>query len=250
MIAEMPKNLTVEEKEAIAKHNIEMEKALKIIKGMPMTVEEADKQNANPKYKELFIPDPKGTYLDKQGNRFSKNPDFKPADKQYGINCQTCAPAYALRLRGFDVTAKGNTSGSKLEYLSKGMNVWKVWKNPDGTQAKHTSFDNWMTSKQYLKMTSKRYQEFFEEVCKDEGVYELSIGWKTGGGHATILQRFANGELRYIEPQADNSKGSVDEWKNIKYLCENGKSNQHSCRGIMRVDNKLFNIEFIDIFDK
>ncbi len=29
----------------------------------------------------------------------------------------------------------------------------------------------------------------------------LSIGWKRGGGHATILQRFADGSLRYIEPR-------------------------------------------------
>lgn len=215
-----------------------------------MTVEEADKQNANPKHKEQFIPDPKGLYQDKQGNRFSKNPDFKPADRQYGINCQTCAPAYALRLKGFDITAKGNTPGSKLDYLSRGTNAWEVWQNIDGTQAKHTSITGWMASKQYMKMTPKRYREFFEETCKDEGVYELSIGWKSGGGHATILQRFNNRELRYIEPQHDNSKGSVNEWKDVKYLCESGQANPHYCRGIMRIDNKLFNTDFIEIFDK
>ena len=60
--------------------------------------------------------------------------------------------------------------------------------------------------------------EYFNEVCKEEGVYELSIGWKSGGGHATILQRFADGELRYIEPQSDNSAGSGMEWKDVKYL--------------------------------
>ena len=97
---------------------------------------------------------------------------------------------------------------------------------------------------------SKRYREFFEETCKDEGVYELSIGWKSGGGHATILQRFNDGELRYIEPQHDNSKGSVNEWKDVRYLCESGQANPHYCRGIMRIDNKLFNTDFIEIFDK
>ena len=60
MIAEMPDNLTLEEKEAIARHNLQMEKTLGITKGKPMTVEEADKQNANPKHKEQFIPDLKG----------------------------------------------------------------------------------------------------------------------------------------------------------------------------------------------
>ena len=99
-------------------------------------------------------------------------------------------------------------------------------------------------------MTPKHYREFFEEACKDEGVYELSIGWKGCGGHATILQRFADGELRYIEPQNDNSKGSGNEWKDVAYLCNSGASSVHHCRGIMRIDNKLFNLTFISIFEK
>ena len=54
----------------------------------------------------------------------------------------------------------------------------------------------------------------------------------------------------YIEPQHDNSKGSVNEWKDVRYLCESGQANPHYCRGIMRIDNKLFNTDFIEIFDK
>lgn len=249
MIAEMPDNLTGEEKMAIARNNLEIEKALKITKGKPMDVDKADKQNANPKHVMAFIPDSNGAYRDKAGHRYRKNTDFdKKRDEPYNINCQTCAPAYALRLRGFDITAKGNTPGSKLEYLSNGMNTWEVWKNQDGTAASHVSMNDWMASKGYQKMTARRYREFFEENCKEEGVYELSIGWKRGGGHATILQRFKNGELRYIEPQEDNSKGSGLEWKDVSYLCENGASSVHRCRGIMRIDNKLFNISFISIF--
>lgn len=250
MIAEMPDNLTGEEKMAIARNNLEIEKALNIIKGKPMDVDKADKQNANPKHVMSFIPDPNGAYRDKAGHRFRKNMDFdRKRDEPYNINCQTCAPAYALRLRGFDITAKGNTPGSKLEYLSNGMNVWEAWRNPDGTAASHISMNDWMASKGYQKLTAKRYREFFEEICKEEGVYELSIGWKGRGGHATILQRFKNGELRYIEPQEDNSQGSGMEWKDIAYLCENGASSVHRCRGIMRIDNKLFNLNFISIFD-
>lgn len=223
MIAEMPGNLTYEAKMAIARHNIELEKALKITKGKPMGVEEADKQHANPNYGK---------------------------EKGYGINCQTCAPAYVLRSQGFDVTAKSNTSGSKLEYLSRGMKVWEAWKNIDGTPAKHTTINDWLAAKGYKQMTQKRYLQFFDETCKEEGIYELSIGWKGGGGHATILQRFANGELRYIEPQLDNSKGSGRESHNLDYLGKYGAANVHNCRGIMRIDNKLFNIDYIEIFDK
>ena len=66
----------------------------------------------------------------------------------------------------------------------------------------------------------------------------------------TVLQRFKDGELRYIEPQHDNSKGSGREYCNINYLARMGASSQHGCRGIMRIDNKLFNLNFIEIFDK
>ena len=247
MLAEMPDTLTPEEKTAIVRNNLEIEKALKITKGKPMDVEKADRQNANPNYSDKFIPDPRGAYMDRRtGEKFRLNPNY---DEQYSVNCQTCAPAYALRLRGFDVTAKGKTPGSQLEYLSNG-HAFEVWKNSDGTPARHTAINDWLKAKGYLKMTPKRYMEFFNETCKEEGVYELSIGWKQGGGHATILQRFKDGELRYIEPQKDNSKGSKDEWKDVKYLCGSGAASSHACRGIMRIDNKLFDIAFISIFDK
>lgn len=246
----LPDNLTETEKDAIAANNYELEKAMGIVIGKRMSVDEADKQSANPAYVPRLIIDPAGMYRD-QHYRYSINPAYnEKRDMPNAINCQTCAPAYALRLMGFKVTAKPNTKGSKLEYLSRGMNAWEVWRNPDGTPARHTSLNSWLDSKGYKKPTPKRYLEFFEEVCKDEGVYELSIAWKRGGGHATILQRFADGTLRYIEPQADNSAGSGFEWKDVEYLANAGATKNHECRGIMRVDNKLFNIAHIDIFDK
>lgn len=223
MIAELPDNLTEAEKKAVAEHNLVLEKALGITKGKPMSVDDADKQNANPNYGK---------------------------SKGYGINCQTCSPAYALRLLGFNVSAKSNTPGTKLDYLSRGNQLWEEWLNIDGTPAKHTSLNDWMADKKYLRMTQKRYLEFFNEICKESGVYMLSIGWKRGGGHATILQRFTDGTLRYIEPQHDNSKGSGRETHDLDWLGKNGAATNHSCRGIMRIDNKLFNTSFAEIFDK
>lgn len=224
IIAELPENLTPQEKKAIAENCLEIEQALSIAKGKPMTVEEADKQKANP--------------------NFGKS-------KGYGINCQTCTPAYVLRSRGFNITAKENKSGSKLDYLSRGYNAWEIWKNPDGTKAAHTSINDWLARKKYKQMTQKRWLEFFNETCKEPGIYGLSIGWKGGrGGHMTVLQRFEDGELRYIEPQHDNSVGSGREYQDIDYLARMGASLQHGCRGIMRIDNKLFDTQFIEIFDK
>lgn len=70
MIDEMPDNLTYEEKKAIAVNNLELEKALGIKKGKPMSVEEADKQNANPKHADEFVLDPNGIFYDKGGRRY------------------------------------------------------------------------------------------------------------------------------------------------------------------------------------
>lgn len=233
-------------------HFKKLEAYLGIKRGLPMSVDKADKQNANPNYVRDFILDENGAYKDRAGRLYRPNPLYtKAIHRPYAINCQTCAPAYMLRLQGFDVTAKPNTPGSSLEYLSRGMNVWDVWQNADGTKATHSSTWAWMNSQGYKRMTEKRYLEFFEEQCKEVGVYELSIGWKGGGGHATILQRFTDGSLKYIEPQADNSVGSGYEWEDIAYLASRGEtSNIAYCRGIMRIDDKLFNTLFTVIFNK
>lgn len=218
MVAELPDNLSKVEKQAIAKQNIDLEQKLGVTKGKRMTIDEADKQSANPN---------------------------RDKGREYRINCQTCAPAYMLRIRGFDVTAKANRRGTKLEYLSQGYHVWEAWKNIDGSKAIHRATSDWMASKGYKLMNPKRYREFFEEVCSEPGIYELSIGWKGSSGHATILQRLDDGRLLYIEPQHDNSAN-----RTLDYLCNNGEGKPHGCRGIMRIDNKLFNTDFVEIFDK
>ncbi len=97
-------------------------------------------------------------------------------------------------------------------------------------------------------MTPKRYEEYFNEVCKETGVYILTIGWKGGGGHATILQRFADGTLSYIEPQEYNK--DLGAKRPISELSQAGAIKPLSTRGILRVDDKLFNTDFAEIFDK
>lgn len=220
IIEELPNNLKEAEKEALAKHMIKTEEALGIKKGKPMSIEEADKQSANPNYKK---------------------------DKTYRINCQTCAPAYVLRLQGFDVKAKANTKGSLSDYLSR-QRSFEAWKNIDGSKAIPTLTKDWMEAKGYKRMTAMRYEEFFNEACKEEGVYILTIGWRGGGGHATILQRFSDGKLNYIEPQLYSE--SLGARRKTSALSMSGEMNPLRTRGVMRVDNKLFDLKFISIFDK
>lgn len=217
----MPKDLREKEKTAMAENWLEIEKKLGIAKGYPMSVEEADKQSANPNYS---------------------------AGKAYRINCQTCAPAYMLRLWGFDVRAKGNFKGSLSEWISYNHS-FDIWKNLDGSKTKATYYHEFLSQKGYTKMTPKRYAEFFEESCKEEGVYIVTIAWKgKSGAHATVLQRLKNGKLVYIEPQIFN--GTVE--RNIEELCKEGCSSGPVMvgRGVMRIDNKIFDEKYLSIFDK
>lgn len=252
-------------------NNKAIEDALNIKQGPGMTIAEADKQNANPNHKlrqDEFIPDNNGEYVKvwneklkraeyidrdewvRRGNdpssfdaecHFKKNPSF-----QYSINCATCAAAYVLRLRGFDVKAKGNTKedGNLNFWLSKGHS-FDIWQNTDGSPVNPQKTVDWMRDKGLTQMKPDDYKAYFEETCKEKGVYILTLEWIDGGGHATILQRDEEG-LHYIEPQEYDGrvKKSIDEL--IFSLHPQPIDN----KGILRVDDKIFNPKYVALFDK
>ncbi len=212
----LPTNLSDQQTTAISNNNDELEKALSIKKGSPMTVANADKQKANP---------------------------LLSTNVNYEINCVTTTATYLLRLRGFDVTAKPR--GQKnTDHLAG--NRFDMWRNSDGTDVEPTNTLSWMKNKGYKEMNAERYMDFFNETCKDPGIYQLSINWEAGGGHSTILQRFTNGELRYIEPQRDILS---DKSRDIKWLSQQGAKIPVGERGILRIDDKVFNTDYSDIFD-
>ena len=209
------KNMTDAQKIAQAKSWLEIEKNLGIKKGKPMSVAEADEQKANPNYN---------------------------VNKSYRINCQTCAPAYMLRLWGFDVTAKGNTAGSLSEWISNGHS-FDIWKNPDGSIAVPSLYSDFLKDNGYKKMTAKRYDEFFKEKCKDVGVYVVTIAWKGRGAHATILQRLDSGKLVYVEPQ--KYSGSI--FRNYYAELSNNATSvdwKIAGRGVLKIDDKIFDSDF------
>ncbi len=134
IIAELPAALTADEKKTVAAHCLEIEKALGITKGKPMSVDDADKQHANPNYGK---------------------------ERGYGINCQTCSQAYASDCSALMLPLSPTLRGTKLEYLSKGNQLWEQWLNLDGTPAKHTSMNDWLAAHNFQRMTPKRYIKFF-----------------------------------------------------------------------------------------
>ena len=228
---ELPDTLTPEQKKAIIQNFKEIEQGLGVVKGKPMTYEQADKQSANPRYDD---------------------------SRGFKINCQTCAPAYMLRLRGFDITAGENIKGSKLDWLSTHWS--KCWKNTDGTPVDIITFRGWMDSHGYAAMTPARYMDFFRETCQAPGIYEIGVSWKGGGGHCTIIEKMEDGTLRYIEPQHDNSPGSGRESNNLARICSRMSSKPYYSRsgiygvenqdGIIRIDDKIFDPSLLGIFVK
>lgn len=211
----------------------ELEKRLGILKGRPMDWERADQQNANPNY----LPGVKNGYQN---------------------NCSTCSPTYMLRLWGFNVTA-GNKANSAVDYLSHGVQSWEKWLNKDGSKAEWVKLSEWKAAKKYQEMTTLRYKEFINEVCQEEGVYEMSIGWSNtkGDGHSTIIQRFKDGSLKRVDAQVYYKKYfNIDEEKALLLLCQKGQSHAAGIkgyiwegRGIMRIDDKLFNPKHTAIFE-
>ena len=233
----------------------DIEKSLGIKKGRPMTYEEADRQSANPLHVNEYIADAKSKWILSGTNiRVSKNPLYDKAKHEpYGINCQTCAPAYALREWGFNVYAKGNTQkrGDLSYYLSKGDNWLETWTEKDGSPVSITSFKDYLRAHPRWKhMTQQRYLQYFDDVCKEEGTYEVGLGWEPRGGHCTIVKRFSDGSLKYIEPQEDNSDGSGFEEKDIKYLCANMRKDPILKDGAIKVSDKLLNMKYVSIFLK
>lgn len=272
--AQMGGSLTEYEKLKLAEHSIAIQKKLGKNKGQPMSIEEA--QKANPKYKEKTIDNVNkvkvGTYTviekDANGNVVEReeggyvpakipNPQWNEArDRQYHINCATCSTAYALRRQGFEVTAKGKCTANDANVeLAKKDNVFKVWKNIDGTEATPTYTLKWMQKNGVHKMTPALYRQFIEENTQEEGVYIIAVYWpgpngQNSSGHATIVERYRDedGQLKLcnVEPQHygdDKVKRNLD-----RYICNQATPWPNEYNGIMRVDNKLFIEKNINLF--
>lgn len=244
---ELPRSLDEKTRLAIARNSREIERALGVTKGRPMSIDEADRQSANPRYTPKYIRDENGRYKDRWGRKLSLNPEYNERKaKPYSINCATCTPAYLLRTRGLPVVAKGNTRGSLVEAVMKGG--WmRLFTNIDGSPIEMQSTQKWAETKKYKAMTPNRYKEFFEESCKEPGIYYLGISWRRRGAHATILQRTVDGRLLYVEPQADNSD---KDRTSLLSLLQGGTTRLSPYDGIFRIDDKLFNLEYVSIFAK
>lgn len=213
MVREMPENLKLEEKEAIAMNNIKLEKALGMTKGKPMTYEEADKGKENPNY--------------------SKSIDYK-------VNCQTCVPVHLLRRLGFDVEAAPNIKNSVYDLMDKQGIKWNrnLFMNADGTDSEFTWARTWAYKNNIKRMGEKEIRKFLLENMKEDGLYEIYCAWKGGSAHVFCAET-KNGSTRLFDPQP--GKDNV-----LDYIARmKGQS-----VGVLRIDNKLINPKAAGLFTR
>lgn len=203
--ASFPKEITA--------NNQELSRSLPVMQGKIMNFTEADAGKGNPDY---VLPD--ATAL-----------GFKH-------NCQTCTVAYELRRRGFDVEAKGNPlqkNRKRLREMDKFYEKEADWTerflNLDGTKADY----RWSNS--LIADTEEAKRAFIAGKTMEAGRYEVYCAWKGGGAHVFIVERTADGDLIWFDPQSGKKGRSIARYANSMKA---GKI------GVLRIDNKLINTKY------
>ncbi len=166
----------------------ELEKALGIKKGRPMTHEQADSGMVNPLYDN---PANRGKYrykLSKSG-RLVKNPEW---DDQYSVNCQTCVPVYQLRRWGFNVEALGNPKGRVWGKDILDHDFTKVWMNKKGEYG---------YGRKFRKTPLKEGNLYLGLEAEPDGIYQIECTWKGAkSGHTWVYVK-RNGKGFMYDPQ-------------------------------------------------
>lgn len=216
---EINKEILEKEKQyrfSIADKYIYPEKIANVEKGPKMSQEKANGGSVNPKYSE------RGGYT---------------------INCQSCVVCYEARLRGYDVSTKPNTRGSKLDKLSR--QTYAAWINPENGEFAQ-SIDPDETVNNY-----KKYYQFLKETLKDNERYNLSFNWKgrSRSGHIVSMYK-ENGDLVLYDPQNGkkykNEQMANEYLSRIKFGVKSYGLSFNLVPKLYRVDNMAFNPDYVN----
>lgn len=213
----------------------ELKDKLGITKGEAMSFEEANQGKGNVHFVPMVIKDETGKKI--------LNPAYTKDNHKYHINCQSCVVAHELRLRGWDVTAQGNTPGSIPEKLSyQTHNAWRTDSGsaPTKERAGGAYFDGYKIKSKTRSVMLKE----FAELTKEPGRYHIDWAWKGGkSGHIITCERLPNGKLRIYDPQ--NGEIITD------FATYAKEFSLRSGIRILRVDNLRVNLEWIaDVVNK
>lgn len=204
---------------AVRSNNYALSRVLPVMQGKIMSFKEADGGRANPSFA-----------------------DTDAVARGFYHNCQTCTMAYELRRRGFFVRARPNpvvkTSGGKEvrdfdRYCTREKVNWMDrFLNADGTRAQY----EWSAWKG-LTDTIKSKQAFIEGAIKEQGRYEVYCAWKGGSAHVFTIERQADGNLLWFDPQSGKHGGAGTFEDFIKKM-------KAESIGVMRIDDKIINPKF------
>lgn len=187
--------------------------------GAPMSRDEANQGNANPKFNESY---------------------------GYQVNCQSCVVAYEARLRGYDVQAKAKTPGNAAaRTLSHSTNL--AWIDPEtGRPPDIMRNEN--------ANTVKRFKTWMEETIQPGERYTFEHGWKGRGnsGHIISVDRDGGGKLRFYDPQSGQTRqgADIDNYLSRTKLVYSprimGQKINIPVAGLLRVDNLQINPQYSD----
>lgn len=172
-------------------------RVFKLTRGKPMSHKEADSGKANPHY--------------------------DPKSRSYSENCQSCVYAYEMRLRGYDVQAKGWDSRNKDQVdLAKFMSLG--WVDEKGKKPN--------SHKPAIK-DAAGVESFLDTKIKPNERYFLSVNWDDGGAHIVTISKNKNNKLSIYDPQLNKTYTGKDlKSEYFDILQYNGYPIE-----IMRVDN-------------
>lgn len=191
-----------------------------VTRGDPMSRDEADNKNANPKYMK---------------------------EKGYDTNCQSCVVAYEARLRGYDVEAKsryGNEAAGMVAH-----NSTLAWIDPE------TGRPPKLIKNSKDVKTSKQCKEWIEETVKPGERYTFEHEWKGRAyyGHIICVDRNPSGKLRFFDPQDGKTMmgADIDNYLSgvkVAHTYRSGwrKGQTSSRAGLQRIDNLQINPGYAD----
>lgn len=208
-------------------------------RGEPMSEEKADKGRPNPNYND---------------------------SNAYRVNCQSCVVTYEARLRGYDVETLPNPQHDDSILTKLSHNTRLAWIDPETRKTPdfipHPS-----------RGGPKMYFKWLENVLKPSERYTMQVFWKTGdekklNGHIVHVRKNAAGDVEIYDPQTsiiyrknEMIQTSTDERYTSELYTFGGHASpiedflsrvyyNHHGRWlgpeILRVDDKLFNMDIVD----
>jgi len=134
-----------------------------------------------------FINSRKSTSMDdNQADLKHSNPKYG-LSKQYGINCATTTTAFMLRKQGYDVVARAKNANAHTAAIARELNLYDVWKNPDGSDVSPTMLLDAFNAKVAEKGLTKEFAEF--ERTKDDLLKIRSVINNPGNIDPQIIEK-------------------------------------------------------------